>query len=308
MLQQTTVAAILPRFSRFLERFPTVEALAAAPVEDVMAEWAGLGYYARARNLHACARAVVSGGGFPRTVEGLHRLPGVGAYTAAAVAAIAFGVPVVPVDGNVERVAARVFAVEEPLPGARLRLARLAAGLGEQAEARARPSDFAQALFDLGATLCTPRTPACTLCPWHNSCEARRRGLQDALPRKAPKAERPVRFGAHFWVEDEAGTVLLQRRPPHGLLGGTLALPGTAWRSEPWPEAEALAAAPGTVPWRLAGTAEHGFTHFTLRADVYAARVPILPPGGERRPAAEIEAEMPTVFARMARVARRALG
>jgi A/G-specific adenine glycosylase len=311
MLQQTTVAAILPRFTRFLERFPTVESLAAAPIEAVMAEWAGLGYYARARNLHACARAVVEAGGFPRAVEGLRRLPGVGAYTAAAVAAIAFGVPVVPVDGNVERVAARVFAVEEPLPGARLRLARLAAELGEQAEARARPSDFAQALFDLGATICTPRAPACALCPWHDPCAARRQGIAGALPWKAPRAERPVRFGAHFWVEDEAGTVLLHRRPPRGLLGGTLALPGTAWRPEPWPEAEALAAAPGTAPWRLAGIAEHGFTHFTLRADVYAARAPALPSampaGDERRQAAEAEAEMPTVFAHMARLARQAL-
>ncbi len=248
MLQQTTVAAILPRFRRFVERFPTVEALAAAPVEDVMAEWAGLGYYARARNLHACARAVATEGGFPRTVDGLQRLPGVGAYTAAAIAAIAFGVPVVPVDGNVERVTARLFAVEDPLPGARSRLTQLAARLGEQAEARARPGDFAQALFDLGATICTPRAPVCALCPWHGDCEARRRALQDTLPRKAPRAERPVRYGAHFWVEDEAETVLLHRRPPRGLLGGTLALPGTAWRSEPWLEAEAMAAAPGAAP------------------------------------------------------------
>ncbi len=308
MLQQTTVAAILPRFRRFVERFPTVEALAAAQVEGVMAEWAGLGYYARARNLHACARVVVAEGGFSRTVDGLRRLPGVGAYTAAAIAAIAFGVPVVPVDGNVERVTARLFAVEDPLPGARPRIAYLAAGLGEQAAARAQPSDFAQALFDLGATICTPRAPACVLCPWQDDCEARRCGLQDTLPRKAPKAERPVRYGAHFWVEDEVGFALLHRRPPRGLLGGTLALPGTAWRSEPWLEAEAMAAAPGAASWRLAGTAEHGFTHFTLRADVYAACVPTLPPGGERRPAAEAEAEMPTVFARMGRIARRALG
>ncbi len=307
MLQQTTVAAILPRFRRFVERFPTVEVLAAAPVEDVMAEWAGLGYYARARNLHACARTVAAEGGFPRTVDGLRRLPGVGTYTAAAIAAIAFGVPVVPVDGNVERVTARLFAVEDPLPGARAQMVQLATRLGEQAEARARPGDFAQALFDLGATICTPRSPACALCPWQGDCEARRRGLQDTLPRKAPKAERPVRYGAHFWVEDEAGEVLLHRRPPRGLLGGTLALPGTTWRSEPWLDAEAMAAAPGAAPWRLAGTAEHGFTHFTLRADVYAACVPTLPPGGERRPAAEADAEIPTVFARMARVAREAL-
>jgi len=308
MLQQTTVAAILPRFARFLERFPSVDALAQAPVEAVMAEWAGLGYYARARNMHACAQAVAAAGGFPRTVEGLRALPGIGAYTAAAVAAIAFGVPVVPVDGNVERVAARVFAVEEPLPGARLRLARLAARLGEDAAARARPSDFAQALFDLGATICTPRAPACALCSWRDPCEARQRGLAGMLPRKVPKPERPVRYGAHFWLEDETGTVLLQRRPPRGLLGGTLALPGTEWRAQPWSEGDALAAAPARAPWRLAGRAEHGFTHFTLRADVYAARVPALPAGGERGLAGTAAGEMPTVFARMARLASGVLG
>jgi len=303
MLQQTTVAAILPRFARFLERFPTVDALAQAPADAVMAEWAGLGYYARARNLHACARAVAAAGGFPGTVEGLRALPGVGAYTAAAVAAIAFGVPAVPVDGNVERVAARVFVVEDSLPGARPEIGRLAARLGEQPQARSRPGDFAQALFDLGATICTPRAPACALCPWRDSCEARRRGLAAVLPRKAPKPNRPVRHGAHFWLQDEAGMVLLQRRPPRGLLGGTLALPGTAWRGEPWSMAEALGAAPAEAPWQLAGVAEHGFTHFTLRADVYRARMMVLPPGGEHRRAAAAMEEMPTVFARMARLA-----
>jgi A/G-specific adenine glycosylase len=307
MLQQTTVAAILPRFQRFLKRFPTVEALAAAPVEAVMAEWAGLGCYARARNLHACAQAVAAVGGFPRTVEGLRQLPGIGAYTAAAVAAIAFAVPVVPVDGNVERVTARIFAVEEPLPGARSALARGAAELGGDAAARARPGDFAQALFDLGATICTPRTPACALCPWHDPCAARQQGVADTLPRKAAKPERPTRYGVHFWLEDERGTALLVRRPPRGLLGGTLALPGTAWRDEAWTPGEALADPPYSASWRPAGTAEHGFTHFTLRADVYAARVVTLPSGGEHRPAATVSGEMPTVFARMARLGQVAL-
>lgn len=307
MLQQTTVAAILPRFARFLERFPTVEALAAAPGAAVMAEWAGLGYYARARNLHECARAVANSGGFPRTIEGLRALPGVGEYTAAAIAAIAFDLPVVPVDGNVERVTARAFAVDAPLPGSRRAIAALAATLGAQAGARARAADFAQALFDLGAAICTPRSPACALCPWQTPCVARRRGLAGALPRKAPKAARPVRFGAHFWLEDEAGSTLLVRRPPRGLLGGTLALPGTLWRLDPWDEGEALAAEPLAAPWRLAGTAEHGFTHFTLQAEVYAARVARIPAGDEHRAASQAAAEMPTAFARMAALGRAAL-
>ncbi len=304
MLQQTTVAAIIPRFAQFLERFPTLDALAAAPAEAVMAEWSGLGYYARARNLHACAKAVAALGGFPGTVAELRALPGIGVYTAAAIAAIGFGVAVVPVDGNVERVAARVFAFEAPLPGGRAALARLAATLGEDADARARPSDFAQALFDLGATICTARAPACAICPWQGGCAARQRNLVGELPRQAAKAPRPTRHGVHFWAEDAAGRVLLHRRPPTGLLGGTLALPGTPWREAPFEEAEALAEAPQPGPWQRAGLARHSFTHFHLEAEVYALRVPALA-GGELHPAGI--AELPTVFARMARIARAAL-
>ncbi|WP_245870473.1 A/G-specific adenine glycosylase [Teichococcus rhizosphaerae] len=278
MLQQTTVAAVAPRWLRFLARFPTVEALAAAPWEDVTEEWAGLGYYARARNLHACARAVVARGGFPDTVEELRALPGIGAYTAAAVASIAFGRPVVPLDGNVERVTARVMAVEEPLPGARPRLAALAQGWMEQAAARARPADFTQALFDLGATLCVPRNPACAICPWQAGCEGRRTGLAPTLPRKAPKAARPLKRGVHFLLSDAEGRLLLRRRPPNGLLGGMLGIPGTPWREEGWSMEEAMAHAPlATANWRpLPGEAKHGFTHFELRMTLLAAT---LPPG-----------------------------
>nr|WP_305123144.1 A/G-specific adenine glycosylase [Roseomonas sp. GC11] len=279
MLQQTTVAAVTPRWRRFLERFPSVQALAAAPWAEVAEEWAGLGYYARARNLHACAQAVAARGGFPDTVEGLRALPGIGAYTAAAVGAIAFGRAVVPLDGNVERVTARLAAIEEPLPGARPRLAALAQRWMEQAEAAARPADFVQALFDLGATICTPRSPACALCPWQAGCAGRRAGLAESLPRKAPKRARPVKYGVHFLLADAAGRLLLERRPPSGLLGGMLGLPGTPWREAPWTEAEALAHAPALLPasasWAAAsGEARHGFTHFELRLTLRLARAP----------------------------------
>ena len=304
MLQQTTVAAVKPYFERFLHRFPTVEALAAAEPDAVMQAWAGLGYYARARNMHECARRVTEMGGFPTDVEGLRGLPGIGPYTAAAVAAIAFGRPVVPVDGNVERVASRVFAIEDPLPRSRPAVARAAARLGDDPAARARPSDFAQALFDLGATLCTPARPACALCPWHDPCAARRLGLAPELPRKSPKPARPVRHGAHFWLQDADGRVLLRRRPPRGLLGGMLELPGTAWRPEPWTREEALPWAPGAAEWRLAGSAAHGFTHFELRMDVYAAEVAAIDPGtGLLRDAGALASEaLPTVMRRCIQV------
>ena len=272
MLQQTTVAAVGPYYETFLARFPDVAALAAAPEAAVMQAWAGLGYYARARNLHACARAVAARGGFPRDIEALRALPGIGPYTAAAVAAIAFGVPVVPVDGNVERVAARLFAIEAPLPGAKAAIAAAAARLGEDAAASARPSDFAQALFDLGATICTPAAPACAVCPVLAGCAARRRGIAADLPRKAPKPTRPLRHGAHFWLTD-ASHVLLRRRPPRGLLGGMTELPGTPWRAESWSPADAFAHAPMEAAWRPAGEVRHGFTHFELRLALFAAQV-----------------------------------
>jgi A/G-specific adenine glycosylase len=272
MLQQTTVAAVGPRYGRFLARFPDVRALAEAPWEVVAEEWAGLGYYARARNLHAGAKALARQG-FPRTVEGLRAIPGIGPYTAAAVAAIAFGMPVVPTDGNVERVAARIHAVETPLPGAKKALDALANRWMEQPAARARPGDFAQALFDLGATICTPRRPACALCPWRGACAAQAQGIAETLPRKAAKKPRPTRHGLHFAVTDQAGRLLVRRRPAHGLLGGMLELPGTPWREAPWTRAEALAHAPFPgLRWAARpGQAEHGFTHFELHMRLLVA-------------------------------------
>ena len=274
MLQQTTVATVGPYYERFLARFPDVGALAVAADEDVMRAWAGLGYYARARNLHACARAVVAAGGFPAGLDGLRALPGIGPYTAAAIASIAFGIPVVPVDGNVERVVSRVFAIELPLPAAKPAIQAGAATLGRDAAAQARASDFTQALFDLGATICTPTSPACVLCPWQGDCVARTRGIAAELPRKAPKRTRPLRYGVHFWLTDAAGKILLRRRPPRGLLGGMTELPGTPWRAAEWTQAEALTHAPMPAAWRPAGEVAHGLTHFELRIALYAAAVP----------------------------------
>jgi A/G-specific adenine glycosylase len=303
MLQQTTVAAVGPRFDRFLARFPDVAALAAAPETAVMEEWAGLGYYARARNLHACARLVAARGGFPADAEALRELPGIGAYTAAAVAAIAFDQPVVPVDGNVERVVARLVAEDAPLPGAKAVLTSAAGRFMADPAARARPGDFAQALFDLGATICTPRSPACALCPWREACAARRQGIQDELPRKTPKRARPLRHGTHFLLTDGAGQVLLRRRPPRGLLGGMLEVPGTPWRESPWGPAEAAAFAP--VPglrWRpVPGVARHGFTHFELEMRLLTADVPGIatPDGMEVRALAAAGAALPTVMRKL---------
>ncbi|MFL5235780.1 MAG: A/G-specific adenine glycosylase, partial [Microvirga sp.] len=227
MLQQTTVAAVKPFYERFLQRFPTVARLAEAPVEEVMQAWAGLGYYSRARNLHACAKAVAEGHGgrFPDTEAGLRRLPGIGAYTAAAIAAIAFDRPAAAVDGNVERVVSRLFLVETPLPKAKPAIRDLAEALVPAG----RPGDFAQALMDLGATICTPKRPACALCPWMRPCRARAEGLQEAFPRKTPKAEGAVRRGAVFVALRADGAVLLRTRPPEGLLGGMAEPPTSAW-------------------------------------------------------------------------------
>jgi A/G-specific adenine glycosylase len=304
MLQQTTAAAVAPYYRRFLARFPTLESLAAAPLQDVLAAWAGLGYYARARNLHACAQAVVAAGGFPRSVADLLQLPGVGAYTAAAIAAIAFGVPVVPVDGNVERVVARLFAVTEELPGSRPLLRRLAMQLGGEPAARERPSDFAQALFDLGATVCTPARPACALCPWMADCAGRRAGIADELPRKAAKRPRPVRHGVHFWLTDHGGNVLLRRRRRDGLLGGMTELPGTEWRDARWNAEEALPLAPMPAEWRHAGQVRHGFTHFELTIELFAARVARIAAEGFARPIATLADEaLPSVMLKCVRMA-----
>jgi A/G-specific adenine glycosylase len=305
MLQQTTVAAVIPYYERFTTRFPSVEALAAGPETAIMAAWAGLGYYARARNLHACARAVAASGGFPRDLDALRGLPGIGRYTAAAIAAIAFNVPVIPVDGNVERVAARLFAVTEPLPGSKPAIHAGAASLGEDPAARARPSDMAQALFDLGATICTPANPACGLCPWTAACAARRQGIAADLPRKGQKPTRPRRFGAHFWLVDPQNRVLLRRRPPRGLLGGMTELPGTPWRASPWTLAQALGHAPMLADWRPAGQVRHGFTHFELLIHLFAATVPHIEAEGLLRPTATLDDEaLPSVMRKCVRMAQ----
>lgn len=262
MLQQTTVAAVRAYFLRFTALWPTVEALAAADDAQVMAEWAGLGYYARARNLLACARQVVAQGGFPQDRAALMGLPGIGPYTSAAIAAIAFDQPETVVDGNVERVVARLFAVETPLPAAKPELTRLAATLTPQT----RPGDFAQAMMDLGATICTPRNPACALCPLNAMCAAFRSGIAPELPRRSPKPAKPQRIGT-AWVALTPNLILLERRPPKGLLGGTLAFPSTGWDNSASP-------APLVAQWQMLDPVEHVFTHFALRLQVHLALLP----------------------------------
>ncbi len=273
MLQQTTVTAVIPYYDRFVSRFPTIQSLASAPLDTVLSAWAGLGYYARARNLHACAKLVATKGGFPADLAGLQSLPGIGAYTAAAIGAIAFGIPTVPVDGNVERVVARIFAIEQPMPAAKTAIRQAAARLGADPAAQARPSDFAQAMFDLGASVCAPAAPACAVCPWIAACAARRQGTQTVLPLKSAKKPRPARYGVHFWLTDNRQTVLLRTRPSTGLLGGMTELPGTAWREAPWTLDEALTVAPMPLDWRPAGQVRHGFTHFELIIDILAGHV-----------------------------------
>jgi A/G-specific adenine glycosylase len=297
MLQQTTTAHAAPYFARFTERWPTIEALAAAPEEAIMAEWAGLGYYSRARNLVACARAVALRGGFPDSEPELRKLPGLGAYTAAAVAAIAFGRRAVVVDANVERVVARLFAIDAPLPGARK-------AIRESTDAITpadRAGDFAQAMMDLGATICTARNPKCLLCPLSALCAARAQGRQAELPVKAVKKPRPLREGTAYWIEHD-GRVWLLRRPGKGMLGGMRALPDDGWGAR----ADGSGEAPLPGAWRAGGVVRHGFTHFDLELGlaIYAGdRVAELE-GGEWWPVAQIEAAgLPTLFAKAARLA-----
>ena len=271
MLQQTTVATVRGAYERFLARYPTVEAMAAAPLDDILHAWQGLGYYARARNMHRAARAVAARGGkFPDTESALAALPGVGTYIAAAVAAIAFDRPANVVDANVERVVARLFAIRDPLPGSRATIRDRAASIAPEE----RPGDYAQALMDLGSAVCTPRSPRCMLCPLRAFCRAQAEGIAETLPAKRPKAAKPLRHGIAFWAIRIDGTVLVRRRPDNGLLGGMIEVPSTAFRDTPWTATEARAAAPLPAPWRpLAGTVRHGFTHFDLEIRVMTARV-----------------------------------
>jgi A/G-specific adenine glycosylase len=280
MLQQTTVAAVKDYYIKFLSRWPKVSDLAKASQEDVLRAWAGLGYYARARNLHACAIKVVSdwNGKFPDTEEALRTLPGIGPYTAAAIAAIAFDRPHAAVDGNVERVITRVYAIETPLPAAKPLVKTKAQALVPEK----RAGDFAQAVMDLGATICTPRSPNCKICPWTDHCEGRALGIAESLPRKAPKAKIPTRRGIAFWVERHDGYILLRQRPQKGLLGGMIEIPSTPWEAKQPHDISP----PIEAEWsKVIIPVEHTFTHFHLQLSVWKTTTAekSLPDGGGYR-------------------------
>lgn len=300
MLQQTTTAAVAPYFAEFTRRWPTVEALAAAEDAEVMAAWAGLGYYARARNLLACARTVaVRGGCFPDTEQELRALPGLGQYTAAAVAAIAFGRRAVVVDANVERVAARLFAIDTALPGARREIYAAA----DRITPDSRAGDFAQAMMDLGATICTGRAPRCLPCPLAGPCAGRRSGEPERFPVKAPKRPKPERIGTAYWIAADGRAWLVQREGK-GMLGGMRALPDDGWAMR----ANGTGEAPLAGPWRRAGAVSHGFTHFNLQLNVllYSGKdwASLANVAGEWWPLDRLdEAGLPTLFAKAARLA-----
>ncbi len=292
MLQQTTVAAVRRYFETFTARWPTVEALGAADDSDVMAAWAGLGYYARARNLLACARAVVRdhGGCFPEREADLVKLPGIGRYTAAAIAAIAFDQRAVVVDANVERVVTRLFAVEEPLPAARSKIYALTGAITPERKC----GDFAQAMMDLGARICTPRAPKCGICPLADGCAACASGRPDQYPLKPIKASKPRREGIAYWLEHR-GEVLLVRRPGKGLLGGMLALPTGSWSAD-----EGADAAPASADWKEVGSVNHVFTHFALKLRLRCAEADGAADGIWWPIDRLGEAGLPTVFAKAA--------
>ena len=272
MLQQTTVQAVKEYFLAFTRRWPSVDALAEARDEEIMAAWAGLGYYSRARNLIKAARAVahMRGGVFPETEEALLELPGVGPYTAAAISAIAFDAPSVVVDGNVERVISRIFTISTPLPDAKPEIKLRAGELTPQQ----RPGDYAQAMMDLGATICTPKKPACVICPVQEFCKAAKEGSPEIYPFKKPKPERPSRLGRAYIAMRPDGTVCLERRQEKGLLGGMAGVPHSDWQEALLPlEKDMARFAPFNAHWQKAGVAKHVFTHFVLEMEVYVARV-----------------------------------
>lgn len=270
MLQQTTVAAVASYYKKFTARWPQVQDLAAAPLDDLLAAWSGLGYYARARNLHKAAGIVAaSGGAFPNTIEGLSALPGVGPYTAGAIGAIAFGLRAAAVDANAERVIARFFAVREPIPAARPEIRKLA----DTMVPADRPGDFAQSLMDLGSMVCTQK-PVCSLCPLAADCRGYALGDAEKLPQRAAKAPKPKRKAVAYVAEDADGRVLLMQRPPKGLLGGMWQPPMTPLEN-PLPDAgEIEAAKPFVADWqKVTGTVRHVFTHFELEVDVWQSRL-----------------------------------
>lgn len=294
MLQQTTVEAVKPYFQRFKDRWPKVKDLAAAETEDVMKAWAGLGYYSRARNLKACADHIAADAGiFPDTETGLLALPGVGPYTAAAIAAIAFDRPAAVVDGNVERVISRLFAIETPLPAAKAEIRRKV----EELLPHDRPGDFAQAMMDLGATICSPKRPRCMLCALNDDCAALLRGDPERFPVRPPKSEKPLRRGAAFVaIRQHDGAVLLRKRPEKGLLGGMTEPPTTAWTSRKDGEIGEKAA-PFSANWQFCGRISHVFTHFALDLEVYAAQIEDYAPPQHYFWSKEVMAEaLPTVM------------
>lgn len=270
MLQQTTVVTVQPYFLKFLQKWPQVEDLAAAPLDDVLTAWAGLGYYARARNLHKCASVVVAdfGGVFPDNEADLLQLPGIGPYTAAAIASIAFDKQATVVDGNVERVMARVFAVAEAMPASKPKLKELAATLTP----KKRPGDYAQAVMDLGATVCTPTSPACGRCPWAKACKAHKLGIAESLPKRAPKKQKPVRRGTAFFVRNKAGEILLRQRPEKGLLAKMIEVPSSEWVVDGAFGDTQRAPIPRLKWQKLDGHVAHTFTHFHLELEVHVAR------------------------------------
>jgi A/G-specific adenine glycosylase len=302
MLQQTTVATVARRYPSFLARFPTLRALAEADEEQVLHAWQGLGYYRRARALHACARVVMDehGGRLPDDEDTLRHLPGVGPYTAAAVRAIAFEQPAVPVDGNVLRVMARLHAIEAPLPGAARRLTGLAGELAHPA----RPGGVAQALMDLGATVCRPLAPRCERCPWQNDCRARRMGSAEELPRRAVRAARPLRRGLAFLLSRPDGGILFRKRAAAGLLGGMHELPSSPWAAGPLDLADALRHAPIAADWRLRpAQVRHTFSHFVLELGLVEAATETPPPGLWCRSDRLAELALPTVMRKLLRLA-----
>jgi A/G-specific adenine glycosylase len=302
MLQQTTVAAVKDYFLKFTAKWPSVQALAAAPLDDVLKAWAGLGYYARARNLHKCANVIVTdhGGKFPNTLDALQKLPGIGPYTAGAIAAIAFDQPFAAVDGNVERVISRIDAIETPLPQSKPLIKTRAQNLMPQH----RAGDFVQALMDLGATICTPKSPNCLICPWTDDCVGRKLGSAATLPRKLPKQKIPTRMGHAYFVMSAQNKVLLRRRPETGLLGGMTEVPGSDW-SEIQPEMSP----PLKAKWKKRpGIVEHTFTHFHLEVTVWVAEIKneVLPDESYRWVvASKVEEEaLPTVMRKIVAHAR----
>ncbi|EUK19190.1 A/G-specific adenine glycosylase [Commensalibacter papalotli (ex Servin-Garciduenas et al. 2014)] len=271
MLQQTQVATVIPYFNNFIKNFPTLNDMAHAPLDKIMAMWTGLGYYSRARNLHRCVQEIVKqGGAVPKTQEALKALPGIGEYTSAAILSIGYNQPYVPIDGNVERITARLFAVQEPLPSSKPALAMLAKTLNNHEEALVRPGDFAQGLFDIGATICKPKNPLCLICPLSDVCKAHQEKIADLLPKKQKKAEKPTKFGVSLFIQNSQGQLLFRKRPEKGVLAGTMELPSTIW-SEQFPSLEqAIIETDCKGEYKKLGDIKHVFTHFTLKIRLYA--------------------------------------